>query len=529
MQMAKCICRLIFVGVVLASGLTTAAQEICDNGIDDDGDGLIDLRDPDCQCHFTLTNNLLQNGSFELYNHCPVVHTYDSSFNVATFWQYGTHTTDIDFYHNFSCDVDSQQVMLRMPPAFPLPDGNAFIAILNSAYIDPIPENQMAKGYVGQCLQSPLKQGEQYTLSFYAGRFKSWDNLTGKLFPFTVAIFGNANCNAIPFGKSGVFGNGCPANYPGWVLLGKTRVNSAGQWVQSEITFTVPSDISVIQIGTDCSILPAIVDLTDSTTFLDYHFYYLDDIHLLPTKEFPFEYIHAQTGTACAGNGVPVLEAPVFANASYQWYRDSIAINGATGATYQPGDSSRVYYNVLISTPGKCVITEPFFAMPSPLSKIHVPPDTILCSNSSLVIAPDVDGLTYEMNGVSGNSVTISQQGSYSITATDIYGCQRTFDVNVVEQKCEECAPHLPTAFTPNGDGLNDVFRPKLFCNISQFDLQIFNRWGQKLFESRNSGDGWDGTYLGTKMMSGVYVFVMKYKTTSHLSKTSTGTVALIR
>jgi gliding motility-associated-like protein len=333
----------------------------------------------------------------------------------------------------------------------------------------------------------------------------------------------------VPFGKLNVFGNGCPANYPGWVLLGKTDVNSAGQWVQSEITFTVPSDINVIELGTDCSILPPIIDLTDSTTFLDYHLYYLDDLHLLPTKDFPFEYIHAQTGSACNGNGVPVLEAPVVANASYQWYRDSIAINGATGATYQPGDTSRVYYNALISTSGKCVITEPFLAIPGALNKIHMPTDTVLCSNSVLVVAPGLDGITYEINGTSSNGVTINQQGSYNITATDSYGCQRTFHVNVVEQKCEDCAPHVPNAFTPNGDGHNDIFKPKLFCTISEFDLQIFNRWGQKVFESQNSANGWDGTYLGSKMMTGVYVYVMKYRTTSHLSKTSTGTVALIR
>src|ERR1051326_7935771 len=94
-----------------------------------------------------------------------------------------------------------------------------FIAISNSAYIDPIPEKEMAKTYVGQCLPAPLKQGEQYTLSFYAGRFRSWDNLTGKIFPFTVALFGHADCSAMPFGQLSGLGNGCPLNYPGWILL----------------------------------------------------------------------------------------------------------------------------------------------------------------------------------------------------------------------------------------------------------------------------------------------------------------------
>ena len=529
MQMTRCIYRFVLCCIFLVSGYIATPQEICNNGIDDDGDGLIDLHDPDCQCHFTVTSNLLVNGSFELYNHCPVILTYDSNYNAAAFWQYGTNISETDYYHNLSCSLDSTQLMIHMPPKLPLPDGSAFISILNSAYIDPIPENQMAKGYVGQCLQASLKQGEQYTLSFYAGRFRSWDNYTGKILPFTVAIFGNTNCNAAPFGKPNVIGNGCPANYPGWVLLGKTDVTSAGAWVESKITFSAPADINVIEIGPDCSILPPIIDLTDSTTFLDYHTYYLDDLYLLPTKDFPFEYIHAQTGSACSGNGPPVLEAPVLPGASYQWYKDSIAIAGATGATYQPPDAKTAYYNALISIPGKCIITEPFLVVPNALSQLHLPTDTMLCSNGTLLLAPPVNGVTYNVNGIQNVEVQISKQGLYNITATDSYGCERIFTTNVVEQKCEDCAPYLPNAFTPNGDGLNDVFKATLFCNISEFNLQIFDRWGERVFESHNSVSGWDGTYLGSKMMTGVYVFLLKYKTSSHVSKTTTGTVALIR
>ena len=509
---------------------TMMAQEICNNGKDDDGDGLIDLQDPDCQCHFTVTNNLLLNGSFELYNHCPVIYTYDSNYNAAAFWQYGTYSNEADYYHNLSCSYDSARIMLQMPPTLPLPSGKGFVSILNSAYIDPIPENQMAKSYVAQCLQAPLKPGEQYTLSFYAGRFRSWDNLTGKIFPFTVAIFGNTNCSAVPFGRPNAIGNGCPLNYPGWVLLGKTVVHSEGEWIQSKISFTVPSEINVIEIGPDCSILPPIVDLTDSTTFLDYHIYYLDDLNLLPTKDFPFEYIHAEVGSGCNGNGIPVLQAPLFANATYQWYKDSVAVIGATGTSWQPPDvTGKSYYNVLISSPGKCVITEPFLVAPSGLNKLNLPTDTVLCSNGSLLLAPSIDGLTYIVNGIMSADVTIQKQGSYNVTATDTYGCQKKFTTTVVEQNCSDCEASVPNAFTPNADGLNDLFKAKLSCDFSEFDLQIFNRWGEKIFESHNSNAGWDGTYLGNKMLPDVYVYFIHYKTASHATKTTRGTVTLIR
>jgi len=515
--------------IFLLYGHAVLTQEICNNGIDDDSDGLVDLRDPDCQCHFVVTDNLLRNGSFELYDHCPVNYTYISDSKIATYWQYGSRMNEAEYYHNLTCSFDSLTIMLHMPPALPLPDGAGFVSILNSAFINPIPESDMPKGYVGQCLQAPLSAGESYTLSFYAGRFRSWDNFIGKNFPFTVAVFGNADCNAVPFGDLSALGNGCPSNYPGWVLLGKKDVESAGKWVQSKISFTPSSPINVIEIGVDCSILPQIPDLADSTTFLDYHIYYLDDLHLLPTKDFPFQYIRAQAGTGCNGNGLPILESPVIANATYQWYKDSVAINGATGPTYALGDmSGESYYNVLISTPGKCITTEPFLAS-SLLNKIVMPADTVLCDSNDLVLAPAIDGITYIVNGATAGNVTITRQGSYSITATDNFGCQRTFNVNVVGKKCTDCDLYLPSAFTPNGDGLNDIFKATSYCNFSGFDLQIFNRWGEKVFESHNSNTGWDGTYLGSKMLSGIYVYLISYSTASHTSKTAKGTVALIR
>lgn len=530
MQLTKCISCFLLLSIFLFTGITCWSQEICNNGIDDDGDGLIDLRDPDCQCRFTVMNNLLLNGSFEQYNHCPVIYTYDSNYNAAKFWQFGTYTAEADYYHNLDCSYDWGQVLLRMPPALPMPDGNGFVSILNSAYIDPIPEREMVKTYVAQCLQTPLAQGESYTLSFYAGRFRSWDNLTGKIFPFTVAVFGHPNCNAVPFGTLSGLGNGCPLNDPGWVLLGKTEVFSSGQWVQSKISFTPPVDINAIEIGPDCSILPPIVDLTDSTTFLDYHLYYLDDLHLLPTKDFPFEYIEAQAGSACSGTGVPILQAPVAANGTYQWYRDSIAITGATGITYQPpADTAKSYYNVLISSPGKCVITEPFPVAPSGLKKISIPADTTLCEGGTLLLAPPLDGITYNINGVPATDVTIQKQGTYDIIATDNYGCQRSFKTNVVQKRCSDCELSIPNAFTPNDDGLNDLFRAKLSCNLSLFDLQIFNRWGQKVFETHDSNKGWDGTHLGNKMTADVYVYVLAYKTASGNGKKARGTVMLIR
>ena len=506
------------------------AQEICNNGKDDDGNGLTDLYDPACQCHFTVTGNLLLNGSFELHDHCPVYHTYDEDYRIADNWEYGTYTNvgEAIFYHNLTCTNDSAQFMLQMPPVLPLPDGHAFISIQNNTYITPIPEPQIPKSYVGQCLPSSLKKGINYTLSFYAGRFRAWDNLTGKIYPFTVALFGNADCNAVPFGKKYALGNGCPANYSGWMLLGETTMYSSGAWVQGKINFTVPYDINVIEIGPDCGVLPPINDQTDSTTFYDYYNYYLDDLHLLPTKDFPFEYIQVKTGSDC--KDFPLLQAPIFPNAKYQWYKDSVAIQGATLDTYKITDVSGIhYYNVLITTTDKCITSEPYLITSSKLGDIQIPADTGICINDTLLLSPAILGITYNVNGLISNEVRINTPGSYTITATDVNGCERMFNTIITQQNCTDCNMYVPAAFTPNGDGLNEVFKPKLNCYASVFHCRIYDRWGRQIFETSDLNKGWDGTYTGNKIQQGTYVYYIDYKTVRGITKTARGTVVLIR
>ena len=57
---------------------------------------------------------------------------------------------------------------------------------------------------------------------------------------------------------------------------------------------------------------------------------------------------------------------------------------------------------------------------------------------------------------------------------------------------------YVPTAFTPNGDGRNDVFRPVVYGIAVEYNFIVYNRWGQKVFISNTPGEGWDGTISGT-------------------------------
>lgn len=72
---------------------------------------------------------------------------------------------------------------------------------------------------------------------------------------------------------------------------------------------------------------------------------------------------------------------------------------------------------------------------------------------------------------------------------------------------------YLPNAFIPDNDGLNDVFKAE-GSNLVYFELQIFNRWGEKIFESKDITNGWDGTYNGNKAAIGVYSYRLLYRFT---------------
>lgn len=80
--------------------------------------------------------------------------------------------------------------------------------------------------------------------------------------------------------------------------------------------------------------------------------------------------------------------------------------------------------------------------------------------------------------------------------------------VQISESKLE-----MPNVFTPNGDGINDIYKAKDgYQSLVEFHAYIFNRWGQKLFEWTDPSQGWDGKYNGKDVKQGVYYVLVKAK-----------------
>jgi len=135
--------------------------------------------------------------------------------------------------------------------------------------------------------------------------------------------------------------------------------------------------------------------------------------------------------------------------------------------------------------------------------------------------------------------ITAETEDWYSVMIESLYGCAGEDSVYVQFVTAPPPPPPpeeppgeliiLPNAFTPDGDGLNDVFKaigqPD---NLSSFSMKIFNRWGQMVFETKDITLGWDGTYQGKPAPSGTYVYRLDYSISSRSFDTS-GTVILVR
>jgi large repetitive protein len=134
--------------------------------------------------------------------------------------------------------------------------------------------------------------------------------------------------------------------------------------------------------------------------------------------------------------------------------------------------------------------------------------------------SPDIDisSTTIENPTITGNV-----DRTYSLTVTDSRGCQSTSSVNVV------VSPEIiiPNTFTPNGDGINDLWNIQGLTAYQQATIDVFDRNGQKIFHSVGYGTAWDGTYKGQQVPYGVYYYIIDPKTVG--LQVLSGSITVIR
>lgn len=161
----------------------------------------------------------------------------------------------------------------------------------------------------------------------------------------------------------------------------------------------------------------------------------------------------------------------------------------------------------------------------------HIQVDTTICKGDVVVLLGK-DKHTLWSTGATGNTLQVSEPGLYWFEWTDsCSGVSYRDTVLVSDSIClyKYCNMAFPTAFTPNGDSRNDVFRPVYHGLFTDYHMGIYNRWGERIYEAFKETEEWDGTYKGIAAELGVYYYICTYNCPLKGDLFIKGEVTLIR
>ncbi|HKB45668.1 MAG TPA: gliding motility-associated C-terminal domain-containing protein, partial [Chitinophagaceae bacterium] len=152
-----------------------------------------------------------------------------------------------------------------------------------------------------------------------------------------------------------------------------------------------------------------------------------------------------------------------------------------------------------------------------------------ICQYEKLRIESSNSYSSYQWSTGSAQSfTTVDKPGTYTLKVQDTNGCIGRDTVQVYQKYCNH-GFFVPSAFTPNNDGKNDVFRPLLFGNVIKYKFTIYNRWGQKVFETTDLQKSWNGNFNGIPQSAFVFIWECFYQLEGGNPSFQKGTVTLIR
>jgi len=243
-----------------------------------------------------------------------------------------------------------------------------------------------------------------------------------------------------------------------------------------------------------------------------------------------------------------VAEATVTASACYNDNRSRISLDVSGGVppyAYTLNglpSGSPEFYDI---KPGSYTLTvQDQLCADTFLLKVQPPPPLSVKANVAPVSCSQVsDGrLVLEVQGGTppyacrinnglwqpGSTFSRLKTGVYHYEVKDQQECSVQGSITVTSP-WQHCLVVMPNAFSPNGDGNNDVFRPKVYDAISNYHIRIFNRWGAVIYEGNDPRTGWDGVYRGAPQDPQTYIYICTYADRNQVQQELKGTVTLVR
>ena len=210
--------------------------------------------------------------------------------------------------------------------------------------------------------------------------------------------------------------------------------------------------------------------------------------------------------------------------------------NYITNHLYNEINTYDVWLNVSTVSGCEDSINKSIEIYPDPISGFTVTPEKPFPYDEVSFIDNSI-GATQWLWIFGDNSDTINLQmpthsytnnNTYQVTqiAINDYGCTDTLTIDFLVEGIVD--PFIPSAFSPNNDGQNDVLRVR-GGPFSSVEMQVYNSWGRLLFESNSQTTGWDGTYKGKQQPIGVYIYIVKVITTDGVTHYKQGDVTILR
>ena len=467
--------------IVSIFSIITSGQEICTNGIDYDGDGKIDLNDSDCQCN-EVVNSIIPNPSFEELDFCP----YDySQLTAARNWEQATEATT-DYMNTCGWLMSSS---FQSSGLIPPPDGNGFVGTWYMGNY---------KEYLGTNLLSPMVANTDYQLNLNAAGI----TLTGdrilinggvyKFSPTDVVVYGNTNSVSFPISTN----RGCPLSVPGWKIIGSASYSPKNKWEELSIKLSPTENISAIMIGAPCE-LPSDYISTGPQMDNGAPMLFFDNLILNKTSEFGITI--ENSGSYCEQDLVLKADVTVsVTNPQYQWYKNGVAITGATQPTYTVPTSTTVgdqYKVKIFNNIAGCYVSSNF-TISNLLDAPEVTVENIKCGVlGSITVDTPADSYSFDGGKTwqTSNTKTNLSAGSYSIMIKKNSCISSTKTVSVVVE-----------ATTPNAPNVR-VIQPT--CTESKGSIVVNTTAAAYSYDN---GTTWTTQAIASNKTAGTYIVKIK-------------------
>ncbi len=466
---------------------------------------LVSLKQQTC-----YAQNLVPNPSFEQYNNCPYWAPIPSG-------GYPNHIVYSPSYDNFPTVLSWVTPLMYNTPAYfnkcdtnswghgvpnsnwgyqPAHTGNAYTGVQAFSHTN---IHTSYKTFIESKLNFPLLPAHNYNIEFYVspGVLQGWHQYGGVYATDRIGAYLSDTMvlNDLGYTNIHLYKPASIASPPG-VFITDTSV-----WTKIEGTYTAHGGEQWITIGRFSDSIPerdtflfnpdSVINIHDTEM---YCFMFIDDVCV---TDIGFNSIDT---TICTGT-FPVSLDRATAAGNYVW---NTGATSAAIAAEQPG----IYWRL---TTGDCIYHVDTFRV-FPIPYVSLGPDKTVCKEPAYYInTGNQHFIHYEWNtGDTSCCVIADTTGTYYLTANNVCGTSSdTIQLTVIEP-CENCLV-IPDAFSPNGDGHNDVFKGLVRCQVSQYNMKVYNRWGNLLFSTADAYTGWDGTYNGIPQDMGTYFYYITY------------------